>query len=65
METFAVDKSFYDIGTSDLKELWDSDLDPVSVILMFVNWSHLRNSYSCALSRLSLLLCVCVCLLNY
>ncbi|XP_046394244.1 cyclic AMP response element-binding protein A-like isoform X2 [Ischnura elegans] len=28
METFAVDKSFYDIGDSDLKELWDSDLDP-------------------------------------
>lgn len=28
METFSVDKSFYDIGTSDLKELWDSDLDP-------------------------------------
>jgi hypothetical protein len=33
METFSVDKSFYDIGTSDLKELWDSDLDPVSVML--------------------------------
>lgn len=28
METFSVDKSFYDIGTSDLKELWDSDLEP-------------------------------------
>jgi len=25
-----VDKSFYDIGTSDLKELWEADLDPVS-----------------------------------
>jgi hypothetical protein len=36
METFSVDKSFYDIGTSDLKELWDSDLDPVSVILWIV-----------------------------
>lgn len=34
METFTVDKSFYDIGTSDLKELWDSDLvDPVSYSL--------------------------------
>jgi hypothetical protein len=33
-----VDKSFYDIGTSDLKELWDSDLDPVSCILLrFLN----------------------------
>jgi hypothetical protein len=31
-----VDKSFYDIGTSDLKELWDSDLDPVSLILCYV-----------------------------
>lgn len=28
METFA-DK-YYDIGANDLKELWDSDLDPVS-----------------------------------
>jgi len=37
METFSVDKSFYDIGTSDLKELWDSDLEPVSVIVMSVN----------------------------
>lgn len=36
METFSVDKSFYDIGTSDLKELWDSDLDPVSVMLWIV-----------------------------
>lgn len=34
METFTVDKSFYDIGASDLKELWDSDLvDPVSLFL--------------------------------
>lgn len=33
METFSVDKSFYDIGTSDLKELWDSDLDPVSNVM--------------------------------
>lgn len=30
METFAVDKCFYDIGASDLKEFWDADLDPVS-----------------------------------
>lgn len=32
METFAVDKAFYDIGSADdLKELWDdADLDPVS-----------------------------------
>lgn len=34
METFAVDKAFYDIGSTadELKELWDSDLDPVSLI---------------------------------
>lgn len=38
-----MDKSFYDIGTSDLKELWDSDLDPVSNF-MFVNSLCLRNS---------------------
>lgn len=30
METFAVDKCFYDMGPSDLKEFWDADLDPVS-----------------------------------
>lgn len=41
-----MDKSFYDIGTSDLKELWDSDLEPVSVIVMSISKSHLRNSYS-------------------
>lgn len=29
METFAVDKCFYDIGTNDLRELWESELDPV------------------------------------
>lgn len=35
METFAVDKSFYDIASADeLKELWDSDLDPVSLGLI-------------------------------
>lgn len=29
METFAVDKSFYDIDSADeLKELWEADLDP-------------------------------------
>lgn len=27
METFAVDKSFYEIGTPELKDIWDSDLD--------------------------------------
>lgn len=28
METFAMDKTFYDIATG--VELWDSDMDPVS-----------------------------------
>lgn len=27
---FTIDKTFYDIEANDLKELWDSDLDPVS-----------------------------------
>lgn len=27
---FTMDKVFYDIEQNDLKELWDSDLDPVS-----------------------------------
>lgn len=53
-----MDKSFYDIGTSDLKELWDSDLDPVSVIVMSVNYSHLRNTVECCLDFPSV--CVCV-----
>lgn len=36
METFAVDKAFYDIGSpDDLKEFWDSDLDPVRNKLIF------------------------------
>lgn len=31
MESFAVDKSFYDIASAEeLRELFDSDLDPVS-----------------------------------
>lgn len=36
METFAVDKAFYDIGSADdLKELWDdADLDPVSTLFI-------------------------------
>ncbi|GLV44131.1 Cyclic-AMP response element binding protein A [Carabus blaptoides fortunei] len=49
METFAVDKCFYDIGASDLKELWDSELDPdvlrvagaVDANDMAVEWSFL------------------------
>lgn len=53
-----MDKSFYDIGTSDLKELWDSDLEPVSVIVMSVNYSHLRNTVECCLDFPSV--CVCV-----
>lgn len=37
METFAVDKAFYDIGSADdLKELWDSELDPVSTFQLFL-----------------------------
>lgn len=37
METFVVDKSFYDIGSADDLKLWESDdLDPVS--------RHLHNS---------------------
>lgn len=36
METFAVDKSFYDIDSADeLKELWEADLDPVSYLSYF------------------------------
>lgn len=31
-----MDRTFYDIGTTDLKELWDSDLDPVSSVLFYV-----------------------------
>lgn len=38
METFAVDKCFYDIGTNDLRELWDADLDPVSF-----NYQYIAN----------------------
>ncbi|KAF2883092.1 hypothetical protein ILUMI_23084 [Ignelater luminosus] len=38
METFAVDKAFYDIGSpEDLKELWDSDLDPTMHDVLKVN----------------------------
>lgn len=37
METFAVDKSFYDIDSADeLKELWEADLDPVSLSLFIM-----------------------------
>lgn len=32
MESFSVDKSFYDIGANDLKELWDSDLGPMTEV---------------------------------
>lgn len=35
MESFIVDKSFYDFGTAEeLKELWEADLDPVSGFFM-------------------------------
>lgn len=40
METFAVDKAFYDIGSADdLKELWDSELDPTMQDVLRVNAS--------------------------
>ena len=62
-----MDKSFYDIGTSDLKELWDSDLEPVSAIVMSVNYSHLRNTVECCLDfpSVRVCVCVCVCVFNY
>uniref|UniRef100_A0A1Y1JZ41 BZIP domain-containing protein n=1 Tax=Photinus pyralis TaxID=7054 RepID=A0A1Y1JZ41_PHOPY len=38
METFAVDKDFYDIDSADdLKELWDSELDPTMQDVLKVN----------------------------
>lgn len=39
METFAVDKDFYDIDSADddLKELWESDLDPTMHDVLRVN----------------------------
>lgn len=33
MESFVVDKCFYDIGSGDLRELWDEDLDTVNTLL--------------------------------
>ncbi|XP_074032273.1 cyclic AMP response element-binding protein A isoform X2 [Leptinotarsa decemlineata] len=51
METFAVDKSFFDIGGADeLKELWESDLDPsMHDVLkmqsgdMTIEWSYISS----------------------
>lgn len=34
---FTMDKVFYDIEQNDLKELWDSDLDPVSFFFLQKN----------------------------
>lgn len=32
METFVMEKSYYDFGTAEeLKELWEAELDPVSL----------------------------------
>lgn len=47
MESFAVDKSFYDIATAEeLRELWDTDMDPVSVFLMPKNLPAFAELYS-------------------
>lgn len=41
-----MDKSFYDIGSADeLKELWDSDLDPVSARSHFFQIIELSDIY--------------------
>ncbi|XP_072390655.1 cyclic AMP response element-binding protein A isoform X1 [Diabrotica undecimpunctata] len=51
METYIVDKSFYDFGTAEeLKELWEADLDPaMQEVLkmqsgdMTIEWSYLPS----------------------
>jgi hypothetical protein len=49
MEPFGVDKSFYDIGVSDLKELWDSDMDTVSYYIGLFFGKLLENFNICLL----------------